>query len=378
MKLTAPVSDLAAALELAASVLNSSPKVEALGAIRLEAAEGWIGIAANALEHMLTTRCAAAVNEDGAIAVRGPALARLVAGFGGDEMVQITSGEKVVSVICGRRRFRLPAIPLEHLPAMLAIDEEAGKAEIKYDDLLRLLKWPLFAVETEKTHFYLNGILLQNTGADLVAVSTDGARLCRVSAPASGVLSNDHTLILPLASTRLLVKLLTRAKGETAIVKRSRTLVEITAADFTFVSKLIDAAYPDYQRIIPKLLESHVTVNRRELAQALERLTAVVDDGIKVAAIVGIMWNGGELRLTLPRQGDAVDDSIDAESNGTCQIAIPLGQLAELVDEFKGQNLRMYVGGAREPMLVIDPHDAGVLVLQMPMAWTFTDAAAAA
>jgi DNA polymerase III subunit beta len=282
------------------------------------------------------------------------------------------------------------------MPPMLAIDRELGRAELTREKLFHLLSIPLFAVEDDRARFYMAGVLLKTGDDKLVGVGTDGRRLVHVStAFAAGTLSEDHTLIIPLTSARATVKLLTRIKVETVTVRRSKALIEITTPDFTLVSKLIDAQFPQYERLLPKQPSTDFAiVDRRKLARALARLTAVVDGEISAPPIIGLEWygqdqgadrdrgvdrgDGGALRLNLLRQPDAADDSLDADTGGAGQTALALDQLVELVDGLQGERLRLDFNGTGAPMVVMNNQaDDGILVLQMPIFWNFGTAAAA-
>ena len=120
-----------------------------------------------------------------------------------------------------------------------------------------------------------------------------------------------------------------------------------------------------------------------------KRLAAVVDSEILAPPIVGLEWcdrdrgadrddlGAGALRLSLLRQPDAADDSLDADTGGAGQTALALDQLAELVDELQGEKLRFHFNGADAPVMVVNQDDDSVLALQMPIHWNFETAAAA-
>jgi DNA polymerase-3 subunit beta len=388
MNFQAKAGELAAALAVTTAAIDQKkPTFAALGAVRMAAAGDHVQLLTNGLDRAVTTSCAAAVEVDGEVAVGARAFTGLIDGLGDDETVTSKTSDdgRTVNIVCGRRRYRLPQIPIERLPPMLTIDQELGKVELAREKLLHLLSVPLFAVEDDLARYYLAGILLKTVGGELVGVGTDGRRLVRVStAFATGTLSEE--LIVPLASVKATMRLLAKAKFvETVTVRRSKSLVEITTPAFTLTSRLIDAQYPQYEPLIPKPSTNFAIVNRRELAHALARLAAVVDSEILVPPIIGLEWcgrdrgsdNDGALHLTLLRQPDAADDILDANAGGVGQVAVALDQLAELVDELQGEKLQFDFNGANAPVMVVNPDDDSVLALQMPIYWNFETAAAA-
>ena len=86
--------------------------------------------------------------------------------------------------------------PLPDLPERHILGEETGRVELDAKAARDLFARPAFAASTEATRLYLNGIFLHSVGDDLVAVATDGYRLCRVTTPATTTLSTDRSLII--------------------------------------------------------------------------------------------------------------------------------------------------------------------------------------
>ena len=165
MKLTAPARALAAPLALAASLaasLTANDKrrgIAALGAVRLTAAGDTIEIAANILDFAITLTVPATIDAPGSIAVDGARLAALVAGFAPDATMTIAMDDTTATVSCGRSRFKFPVIPLDQLPAMLALTEETGRIELSRADAIKMLGAPLVAVGTEASALLYHGRL---------------------------------------------------------------------------------------------------------------------------------------------------------------------------------------------------------------------------
>src|SRR5262245_5389166 len=183
MRITANSRELAGALALAAALAGDSriKKIAGLAAVQLTASDGRIVIGANILDHALTLTLPATVEAPGALALPGERLAGLAAGCPPDRQIEIAVAGTGASVVCGRSRFRLPAIPQDELPAPLALGEETGHVELAREETVKLFERPLFVVEAEQPRHYLKGVFLHNdSDGGLAAVGTDGHRLCRV------------------------------------------------------------------------------------------------------------------------------------------------------------------------------------------------------
>jgi DNA polymerase-3 subunit beta len=380
MKFTALANAFANAVALAALAADDKrvKTIAALEAARLAADGDTVKITSNILDHALALSVPAVVEEKGELAMPVVRLAALAAGFPPKTEITVQSDGPVTLVACGRSRFRLPTIPIDDLPAVPTIIEMTSGITLAREEALALFSRPFFAASNEQTQFYLCGILLHDIDDDLVAVATDGHRLARVTLAGATGLSSDRTLIIPNSAIKVLLRLLADKNNECITLERSRMLLAVEACSFRFVSKLIDSTYPSYERLIPRPSGNAVTIDRVELAQALDRIAAVIDPAVKAMRLVGLQWALGEpaLRLCIPGH-DLADDILDAEVAGTGKVALQILHLAEIAAEIEGKCIHIDTNGNVGPVVITDPDDPDVLILQMPCAWPFENATAA-
>jgi DNA polymerase-3 subunit beta len=238
---------------------------------------------------------------------------------------------------------------------------------------------PSFAVSSEEARFYLAGILLHNTKEDLTAVATDGHRLARLTLPGVAGLSQDRRLIVPRPAVKILLKLLADRAIESVTLRRSATLFETAGSNFTFTSKLIDAEYPSYERVVPAPSGNSVIVSRADLALALERIEAVAPEA-KTKPTAGLVWKAGDpaLRIVVPGWPDLADDLIEAEVSGAGRAAFQIRHGLELLEALKGDRVRIDNNAdSRNPIRITDPDDPNFLVIQMPCTWSVETSQAA-
>jgi DNA polymerase-3 subunit beta len=285
----------------------------------------------------------------------------------------------MASISCGRSRFKLPTLAIDLLPSTPAIENETGCITLERSLLLTLLSKPAFAIPTDRTRYYLYGVFLHDAEEGLAAVATDGHRLARAVAPGISGLSQDRRLIVPKPAVKVLVKLLGGKDTGPAMLRRSAKLLEATATGFSFVSKLIDAAYPTYERLLAAPTDNVATVARAALARAVGRVAAVVPDEKSRLSLVGLTWHAPEpsLRLCIAGAPDLADDPIEAEASGSGRFAAQIKHLAQLLNEVEGERVRIDVGTcAGNGILITDPDDANFTIVQMPCRWeTETEAA---
>jgi DNA polymerase-3 subunit beta len=332
----------------------------ALGAVRL-AADGYGGlsITATTFDGTITTWLEAAA--EGEVAVPLERLAALVRHFPADAEIAITADYRAATVTSGKARFKLPVLRIADLLERHALGEQTGCVELDAKIARDLFARPAFAASTEASRFYLKGICLHNAGDDLVAVTTDGFRLCRVTAPATTTLSLDRSLIIPNEMVKTIDRLLANTSGNVTL-RRSERLFVVEGAGFALTTTRIDAIYPDYKRLIPCEGPNVVTVSRGVLSECLARFAAVAGPEIRTP-IVSLRWNAEGLHVSADRS----EDSLAADIEGEGETAVQIRYLAELIGALRGDNIRISVAEPGSMILVTGPEDENFFAGQMPI-----------
>jgi DNA polymerase III subunit beta len=144
--------------------------------------------------------------------------------------------------------------------------------------LRRLFDKSKFAISTEETRYYLNGVYMHvATGEErpvLRCVATDGHRLARIDAPLPDGAADMPGVIVPRKTVGELRKLL----ETTTCADRGlglETKVRFATPEITLTSKVIDGTFPDYTRVIPTGNTRRLEVDAAEFARAVDRVATV-------------------------------------------------------------------------------------------------------
>jgi DNA polymerase-3 subunit beta len=327
MKITAPAAGLHTALSMPA--MAADPKTDT--PVHIVADRGTIAFRVTNPRAAISIATTAAANiiEPGSATISATRLSRLLAGFAPSTATTIATAEKAATIIQGAGCYRL-ALHAD-APAALAVEPVTGSVELAADDVQTLLS-VLPAADSSETRRYLCGIYMHNIGDRLHAIATDGRVLLRTDVEADRCLSQDRTLIVPTSAATMLARLLRQTKAETVTLQRSRVAFAASWPGVEIITGMIAGPYADYRRVIPPSSSNVALVQRSEIASALHRLDAVALNG---PALVALSWtNGGSLRLCLPKQPGAAEDTISTQSKGAAQIALMLSQFMKLVGEF--------------------------------------------
>lgn len=190
--------------------------------------------------------------------------------------IVFTCGADTISMVAGRARMQFATLPAIDFPNLGGSDF-THQFTIHTRELVRILNTTSFAISTEESRYYLNGIFMHRLDEHLALAATDGHQLASIKIAAPTGSEDMPGIIIPRAS---LAPILHCAKvGGDAVVHLSDRKIRVAFRDGTTVtSKLIDGTFPDYQRVIPTLNDKNFTVDREALLAAVGRVSLVADE----------------------------------------------------------------------------------------------------
>ncbi|BDA85007.1 DNA polymerase III subunit beta [Aureimonas sp. SA4125] len=270
----------------------------------------------------------------------------------------------------GRSRFTLNTLPVEDLPAAPVDEAGAARFDVSPAILKRIDDAVAFAISTEETRYYLNGIYLHIASAGptpvLTAVATDGHRLSRLALPSIAVEGDMPGIIIPRKTVGLFTLIGAAAEAAIAVTVTARRIT-FEASGLRIVSKLIDGTFPDYLRVIPQNNSDIAETAREALAKAIDRVSAISSE--RGRAIRCVFGENDELTLavTSPDAGSAEDAVAATGSFDPIAIGFNARYLADILATFPGDSIRFALADPGSPTVITDPADEDRLVVLMPM-----------
>src|SRR5438034_2283121 len=196
---------------------------------------------------------------------------------GAQVVLEATGDRATLAIRAGRSRFTLQTLPESDFPD-LAAGEMTHSFKMPAADLKRLIDKTQFAISTEETRYYLNGIYLHTAGSGkaqtLRAVATDGHRLAQFELPLPAGASGMPGIIVPRKAVGEVQRLIENGEAEIGI-ELSQTKIRFTMGDVVLTSKLIDGTFPDYARVIPLGNDKRLTIDKTDFAAAVDRVSTV-------------------------------------------------------------------------------------------------------
>ncbi len=370
MKLTIERTALLRSLGHVQSVVERRNTIPILSNVLVEAKGGSLALTATDMDLAIVEAVAAEVAQPGAATVPAHTLYDIVRKLpeGAQVQIELAADGQQVSIRAGRSRFSLSTLPKEDFPATAAGDL-AHKFPLSAADLRGLIDRTKFAISTEETRYYLNGIYLHAFTAGkqktLRAVATDGHRLARVEMPLPEGAENIPGVIVPRKMVNEVRKLIEEVDG-TVAVSLSDTRIRFAFDDVVLTSKLIDGSFPDYQRVIPTGNDKILEVDRKEFHDAVDRVSTISSEKSRA---VKLSLKPGSLTLsaTSAENGSAVEE-IEVKYDGApVDIGFNSKYLLDVAQQIEGEGLQMVLADSVAPTLLRDMADAMALYVLMPM-----------
>ncbi|HVZ90580.1 MAG TPA: DNA polymerase III subunit beta, partial [Rhizomicrobium sp.] len=331
------------ALNHVQSVVERRNTIPILSNVMIEAAKGRLKLTATDLDIEIQETLPADVLRNGAATAPAHMLYDIVRKLPEGAQVQaelLTAEGGRLAVSAGSSRFELACLPKEDFPQMSA-GALPHRFRLAADDLKRIIDRTRFAISTEETRFYLNGIYLHaakdgKTSA-LRAAATDGHRLARFELDMPDGAADIPGVIIPRKTVAELRRLLDDADGAIEL-SLSDTKIQFNFNGLELTSKLIDGTFPDYQRVIPTSNDKVLSVESREFAQSVDRVSTISADKTR-AVKLNISKDKVTLSVVNPESGTATEELGATYSASPIEIGFNARYLLDITGQIEGKEV---------------------------------------
>ena len=372
MKFKADRATLMKALAHIQSVAEKRNTIPILANVKIEAADGKLLFTATDMEIAVVEEIAASVSRAGSATAPAATLYEIVRKLPDSAELEFeATGEAgQLKLRAGRYATSLVTLPVDDFPSMTA-GQLPYRFRIGSLALRGLIDRTRFAISTEETRYYLNGIYLHSAegaiGRVLRAVATDGHRLARVEEPAPEGADGMPGVIIPRKTVAELRKLLDEDSGEVEI-GLSDTRIQFRSGTVTLTSKLIDGTFPEYERVIPRDNDKVLRVGKKDFSDAVARVSAISSERsrpVKMTLATDLLT----LSAASPEQGTASEE-LDADrvkySSDPLEIGFQARYLNDITDQIENQ-VEFHFSDGAAPTIVRDADNGNALYVLMPM-----------
>jgi len=368
MKLTIERGTLLRSLGHVQSVVERRNTIPILANVQLEASGGKLALTATDLDLAIVETVETNIASEGATTVSAHTLFDIVRKLPEGAEVELSVGDDPrLSLKAGRSNFTLSCLPKDDFPVMSGGDM-AHTFSVDAAELRRLIDKSRFAISTEETRYYLNGIYLHLADGDapmLRAVATDGHRLAQVETPAPAGSNGMPGVIVPRKTVGELRKLIDELAGDIE-VSLSDTKIRFSFDGVIVTSKLIDGTFPDYTRVIPDGNEKMLEADCHQLAEAVDRVSTISTDRTRSVKL-NIEADRIALSVNSPENGTATEELAASYSADAMEIGFNARYLLDILSQVQGDVVQLELADGASPTILRDNADEGALYVLMPM-----------
>ena len=373
MKFKADRATLLRALAHVQSVVEKRNTIPILANVMLRVQQGGLSLTATDMEIAIVEDVAASASREGVCTAPAATLYEIVRRLPDSAEIELDhpGGDAQLALRAGRYATSLLVLPAEDFPSMTA-GALPHKFSLPALTLRGLIDRTRFAISTEETRYYLNGIYLHEAqgedGRVLRAVATDGHRLARVQVdPQPEGASGMPGVIVPRKTVAELRKLIDETSAPIDVAL-SDTRIQFRIGPVTLTSKLIDGTFPEYERVIPRDNEKVLRVGKKDFSDAVGRVSAISTERsrpVKMALSRDLLV----LSASSPEQGTATEeldgDRVQYEF-GPLEIGFQARYLNDITDQV-GERVEFRFSDGAAPTIVQDAGDPTALFVLMPM-----------
>jgi DNA polymerase-3 subunit beta len=363
-------SNLLKSLNHVHRVVERRNTIPILSNVLLSADGASLEMNATDLDLEVTEATPAKVEQGGATTVPAHLLYDIVRKLaeGAEVMLKTDEDGNAMTVASGRSSFRLQCLPQSDFPELSAgsfphifrLDSTALKT---------LIDKTQFAISTEETRYYLNGIYLHAVGsgknATLRAVATDGHRLAQVDLALPDGAAGMPGIIVPRKTVGEVQRLIEDNEAELTI-ELSQGKIRFTIANVVLTSKLIDGTFPDYGRVIPQNNDKELIVDKKDFEAAVDRVSTISSErgrAVKLSLSAGKLV----LSVTNPDSGSATEEIEVEYAADPLDIGFNSRYLLDIAAQIEGEVAVLKLADPGSPTLVQDKEAKGALYVLMPM-----------
>ena len=365
MKATIERATLLKGLGHVHSVVERRNTIPILSNVLLEAsADGGLRLMATDLDLQINETLEAQVTDAGATTVPAHTLFDIVRKMPEGSQVELSAAEGRMQVNAGRARFTLAALPRDDFP-IIAEGELPTRFELPAATLRQIIDKTRFAISTEETRYYLNGIYLHVIDGELKAAATDGHRLARVTVARPDGADSMPGVIIPRKCVAELRKLLDEVDG-TVEVSLSESKVRFGLGNAVLTSKLIDGTFPDYTRVIPTANDKLLKLDPRAFEEGVDRVSTIASERTRAVKMT-LDRDKITLSVTSPENGTAAEEvPADYGAQGI-EIGFNARYLLDILGQIEGDTVEVHLADAAAPTLLRENDNAPALYVLMPM-----------
>ncbi len=300
--------------------------------------------------------------EDGKTTVPARKLLDICRALPDEATIEISRQKERLQIRSGKSRFTLAMLPATDFPNVDAV-VDAIVFTISQQELKRLIDATQFAMAQQDVRYYLNGLMLELSEGRITAVATDGHRLALCEAQLKHNAQETRQAIIPRKAVTEMSRLLTETDAPVEI-RLGTNHIQFITPEASFTSKLIDGRFPDYQGVLPKGGDKHITAQRNSLKQALTRASVLSNEKYRS---IRFHLTEGTLRLYAhnPEQEEAEEELAVDYHGSELEIGFNSNYLLDTLSAIGEEHVKITLSDGNSSCLIQGREDCKYVIMPM-------------
>ena len=351
-------------LQMVNSVIERRHTLPILSNVLVTVKNNVLSLTGTDLEVEIINQCNIENAEDGEITLPARKLLDICKALPEGSDINILIDNERATLKSGRSRFSLSTLSANEFPSIDALISPF-EFSISQKVLKKLIDQTQFCMAQQDVRYYLNGLMLQLSDNQIIAVATDGHRLAYCQAEVQLNHSETRQVIVPRKAVNEISRLLEDSDAEVKIAL-SENHIRINFKDVIFTSKLIDGKFPDYQQVIPDKGDNEIKSQRENLYQAFHRTSVLSNEKYRG---MRLQLSENQLQATVhnPEQDEAEEVIEVMYSGDEFEIGFNVAYLLEALSAIKSNEVVMQLTDSNHSCLLFGSDDIDSKYVVMPM-----------
>lgn len=363
MNVTISTPDLQQKISFVQHAISSRAQLPILHAMLLKAEGSLLTLSATDLEIGIETTVQCTVDVEGLVAVPAKLLNELVSSISSPTITLQLKG-RTLEVVSKHTKTTLQVLSADEFPKLY---EKKGEKILSFptNTLKKDFQALTFSASTDTTRPALSGILLVAEEKKVLIVATDGYRLS-LKKTSLTTEKEQKQLLIPARVFRELASMKHDEKEIGLYISPENNQVLFESGQSVIIGRLIDAAYPNFQKIIPTDTSTTVEFDREQLQKAVKMSSIFARDAANIVKL-SVKKDMLVVSANTPSVGDntvEVEAKLTGEEN---EIAFNARYLIELFANIEENDLLFEMTGPLNPGVFKIKGDTSFLHLIMPI-----------
>jgi len=351
-------------LQMVNSVIERRQTLPILSNVLLSVKNNTLSLTGTDLEVEIINSCSIENAEEGDTTLPARKLLDICKALPEGAHLEILIDQDRATLKSGRSRFSLSTLNATEFPS---IDALISPFEFSLPQKVfkKLIEQTQFCMAQQDVRYYLNGLMLELSNNQIIAVATDGHRLAFCQSDAQLNPAETRQVIVPRKAVNEISRLLEDTDDEINI-SLSENHIRINFSNIIFTSKLIDGKFPDYQQVIPQKCDNEVKSSRDNLYQAFHRTSVLSNEKYRG---MRLQLSENQLQATVhnPEQDEA-EEVIEVNYSGDdFEIGFNVAYLLDALSAIKSDEVVMQLTDSNHSCLLFGSDDIDSKYVVMPM-----------